>query len=301
MPFWQVVDTDMQVWMSNRAQFAAIVGLGHRTTVPDTPADMKPVDSLLERTDTHTFAVCLEKGASNPGHITFNPNLDTLSASHSAQFTATGESTTARSMFRHLPVIGKNHWTVGINSVSTSDGKGQTQSICDDANACVAVVDSGTSLIAVPPLAVPMLKTMIQSVKADCSNIDQLQDLVFNLAGHQFVMPPSAWVVKFKTTATTTKCLAAFTDFSMTSAQGSVWILGMPFLRRFYTVFDRIEPSLYIADQGPNCEPAAANSVNSTFVNASGFVHRVKEEPAFVDISEAVLPSWAKGLSMVDL
>lgn len=301
MPFWQVVDTDMRVWMSNRAQFTAIVGLGHRTTVPDTPAHTKPVDTLLERTDTQFFAICLERGLSKPGHLTFNPKLDLQSTPPAAQFSASGETASSTSMFRHLPVIGKNHWTVQINQVSTSHGK-NTVSVCGHGQACVAVVDSGTSLIAVPPLAVPMLKKLIHSVKDDCSNIDQLQDLVFDLAGHRFVMPPSAWVVKFQTPVAT-KCLAAFTDFRMTSAMGSVWILGMPFLRRFYTVFDRIGPSLYIADQGPNCEPVAHNStMNTTFVNASGgLVARPLEELSVVDMSEARLPSWATDESMMDM
>jgi hypothetical protein len=297
MPFWQIVDTDMLVWMSNRARFTAIVGLGHRTTVPESAGT---VETLLERTETDLFSICLEKGASNPGHLTFNPKVDLMGQTDSAQFTASSGSATSQSMFRKLPVIGKNHWTVRINEVSTSNGK-DTINICNAGQSCVAVVDSGTSLIAVPPLAVPMIKTLIQSVKADCSNIDQLQDLVFNLAGHQFVMPPSAWVVKFENKGVT-KCLPAFTDFKMSSAMGSVWILGMPFLRRFYTVFDRITPSLYVADQGPNCQPAVHNStMNQTFVTTSGgMVPRVHEEPAFVDIDEAQLPSWAFGESMID-
>jgi hypothetical protein len=83
----------------------------------------------------------------------------------------------------------------GINKVSTSDGK-HGESICTGSHSCVAVVDSGTSLIAVPPSGVPLISKLIRSVKEDCSNLDQLQDLVFDLAGEQFVMPPSAWVIK---------------------------------------------------------------------------------------------------------
>jgi hypothetical protein len=77
MPFWQVVSTDMQVWKSNKSQFTAIVGLGHRTNLPynKRPHASGPDESLIERTGTQRFAICLQRGLANPGYITFNPQL----------------------------------------------------------------------------------------------------------------------------------------------------------------------------------------------------------------------------------
>jgi len=290
MPFWQVVDTDMRVWMSKKAQFTAIVGLGHRTVVPDTPEDQKPVESLLERTNTNRFAICLQKGISNPGYITFNPRID----SQVAGFNAVGGTSMPQALYRRVPVIGKNHWAVEMNEVSTFNGE-KTDRRCHDGNACVAIIDSGTSLIGVPPIAVPMILKIAKSIKQDCSNIDQLHDLVFDLGGHRFALPPAAYIVQFRT-GDVRRCMPAFTDFDMLSTHGSVWILGMPFLRHFYTVFDRTEPSIYVADQGENCEPAMSNSTaNTTFVNTSFASARPHQEPAMADTSEAMLPSWALG------
>lgn len=298
MPFWQVVHTNMGVWMNKKAQFTAIVGLGHRTSVPGTPEGERKVDSLLERTGTDRFAICLQKGRSNPGFITFNPHLDLPPP---ALVNAASESSTPSSMFRRIPVIGKSHWAVELNEVSHLNGK-DTDRRCHDGTACVAIIDSGTSLIGVPPMAVPMVMSIIKEIKQDCSNLDDMQDLVFTLGGQRFAMPPAAYVVQFPDGAGGHKCLPAFTDFDMESRNGQVWILGMPFLRQFYTVFDRTEPSIYVADQGDNCDPVSSNStMNATFVNTSFVAPRLHQEPALADISEAMLPSWAQGRSIMDI
>lgn len=297
MPFWQVVSTDMRVWMSKKAQFTAIVGLGHRTVVPGTPEDQRPVPSLIERTGTDRFAICLQRGPSNPGYITFNAAIDGPTATGSVS----ALESTASSVFRRVPIIGKNHWAVKLNEVSSFNGK-TTERLCGpNSGPCVAIIDSGTSLIGVPPIAVPFIMDLIRDIKQDCSNLDQLRDLTFDLGGHQFVMPASAYVVQFPVAPGVRKCLPAFTDFKMTSAQGSVWILGMPFLRHFYTVFDRNEPSLYIAEQGDNCQPAA-NNATSTFLNHSSFtLHRRHQEPTIADMADATLPSWANGQTNVEI
>jgi len=271
MPFWQIFHTKMAVWLGNKARFNAIVGLGHRTSAPGA-ADQA---TILERTTTNRFAVCLQKGAANPGYIYFNP-------ASTATFTATSGS----GIYRRLPVIGSNHWAVKMNEASTPTAKA-----CVAPQACIAIIDSGTSLIGVPPIAVPMVMGLVKIIKQDCSNIDQLPNLVFNLGGHNFALPGSAYVIRFKISDTVTKCLPAFTDFKMSSAQGAIWILGMPFLRHFYTVFDRTQPAIYVADQGANCEPVAQNST-------ANFFNKPHQEPAFADTSEAVLPSWAMANSL---
>jgi hypothetical protein len=288
MPFWQVVSTDMQVWKSNKSQFTAIVGLGHRTNLPynKRPHASGPDESLIERTGTQRFAICLQRGLANPGYITFNPQL----ALPSLQ-----QPTSTSNIFQRVPVIGTNHWAVKLNTVSTATG-----SHCDASQPCVAIIDSGTSMLGVPSTAVAFILPVIRQIKEDCTNLHQLQDLVFDLGGHKFVMPPSAYVLQFRANPQEPrKCLPAFTDFEMTSQHGSVWILGMPFLRHFYTVFDRAEPSIYIAAQGENCQPAATSSQN-IFVNKTGFSLR-SDEPTFADISEATLPSWATGAKSMEI
>jgi len=237
MAFWQVVDTNMPIWKNKKASFTAIVGLGHRGAVPDSGTDGKLAESLIERTGTQRFAICLERGPSSPGYITLNPAFDFKSADFG-------------SVFRRISVIGRHHWAVRMNSMSaTLDGK--TTSRCVGGHNCIAIVDSGTSLIGVPPHATDFIFDIVKQVKWDCSNLDTLPKLIFELDGQKFVMPASAYTVQLGPEGGKPyRCLPAFTDFFMTSDQGSVWILGMPFLRHFYTVFDRKEPSICVAEQG---------------------------------------------------
>jgi len=275
MPFWQVFSTDMRVWMKNKAQFTAIVGLGHRKTLPG-----QKTDALLERTDTHRFAICLRKGQLQPGYLTFNP---TMHQPIGSMLGAVG------SMYKRLPVIGKSHWAVRMDDVTFTVG-GVSSSGCLFGESCLAIVDSGTSLIGVPPSAVKMIGGLSKLVKEDCSNMDTLPDLVWKLAGKTFTMPPSSYVVRWPKDGGI-QCVPAFTKFDLMTTS-KVWVLGMPFFRTFYTVFDRTEPSLYIAEQGPNCEPAAAASHLAKNLS-TGFAARGLQEPSFVDIAEATLPSWA--------
>lgn len=282
MAFWQVVHTDMLIWKNRKASFTAIVGLGHRGAVPDTPDDEKPMESLIERTGTERFAICLMRGPSNPGYLIFNPtfNFD------------------FGRVFRRISVIGKHHWAVNMNSVSASHGS-EAPGLCTNGKKCIAIIDSGTSLIGVPPNAVDFVFDLVKQIRYDCSNLEELPKLTFELDGHKFVMPASAYTVQLgEPGGKPSRCLPAFTDFAMTSGEADVWILGMPFLRHFYTVFDRKEPSIYVAEQGENCEPAVPNVATPTveFFNSTGHPGDKQQRlPTMVDMSEAALPSWAYG------
>jgi hypothetical protein len=275
MAFWQVLDTDMKVFSTGKANFTAIVGMGHRSKRPESDSE-----SLVERTDIQKISICLMPGLANPGYITFNPVHDL-----------------ANPAFRQLSVIGEDHWAVNLDQ-ATTDLNGTPLHSCwvyGGQQSCVAIIDSGTSLIGVPPNAVIMIQTLIKRIKYDCSNLDELPDLLFVLDGKKFALPAHAYTVHFgMLNGKPYRCLPAFTDVSMSLKGSNVWILGMPFLRHFYTVFDREGPSIYVADQADNCEPDLGG--HGAFIDASTFggSSRPKRQlPTIADLSEATLPSWA--------
>lgn len=284
MAFWQVVDTSMPIFLNGQSTFAAIVGLGHRSSPPDDPTS----DSLIERTGVQKFSICLLPGLANPGYLTFNP-------AHNL----------ADPAFQKVAVVGKNHWAVNMNSVTTTLNGVPVRSCYEigGQKSCVAIVDSGTSLIGVPSDAAPMINMLIKKIRYDCSNLDELPDLVFELDGKRFALPARSYTVHFEMkNGKPNRCLPAFTDIAMALNGANVWILGLPFLRHFYTVFDRWEPSIYIANQDANCEPAIAN--NGNFLNTSGFTSGADREqhlPTIADLSQARLPSWALGKKDVSL
>lgn len=284
MAFWQVLDTDMKVWTQDKASFSAIVGLGHSPVVPMAHDDAQ--DSLLHRANSQSFSLCLERGPANPGWLTINPSVDTSSAN-----------------FRAVPVIGKTHWAVQLTGASFE----QSAMHCTGPDSCVAIVDSGTSMIGVPPFAIGMVRGIANKVKFDCSNLRELPDLSLELAGQTFVMPPSAYVIRLAGTDEFPdgRCVPAFMDFDLSTDNGAVWILGMPFLRHFYTVFHRTTPAtLYIAEQGSKCTPGAGGSGNkSAYLHHHGLADlpdhaqtRPLQQvgvPTIVDPGQAMSPVWA--------
>merc|ERR1719210_437431 len=64
--------------------------------------------------------------------------------------------------------------------------------------------------------------------------------------------------------ASARECAPAFALDDMRSPLGPVWILGMPFLRYYYTVFDRAASKVHIARSAPSCEIATEPVGSST-------------------------------------
>lgn len=65
----------------------------------------------------------------------------------------------------------------------------------------------------------------------DCSEVDSLPDLTITLGGYNFTMGPHDYVVKVYDT-----CISTFVPVSGVATE---WVaLGVPFLRRWYSVYD---------------------------------------------------------------
>lgn len=295
MPFWQVIDHYIDVW-DEKAKFSAIIGLGHTDRVPSMDGNVgnKGDLTLLQRVGVDEFAICLERGKKAPGWLRTGPDLAALRS---------------RSSFTSVNVLGQAHWAVTMSKVAPGVAAFEP---CDPG--CGAIVDSGTSLIAAPPQALTALAGVIASVKEDCSNIGELPDISFRLDGKRFVLPPSAWVLQVEAPVSdnatvwdmvwgppkvklANQCMAGFMPLDETTQFGPMWILGMPFLRQYFTVFDRRNKKMHMAPSGTGCEPQASSFAADG--RAAGFsrVRRSVEDitPTRVDLSAVRLPAWARG------
>jgi len=68
--------------------------------------------------------------------------------------------------------------------------------MCTGSHKCVAVIDTGSNIIAMPSTTVQHL-TKVLDVKTDCSNLDALPDLHFKAGDKmQITIPPAAYVMK---------------------------------------------------------------------------------------------------------
>ena len=119
---------------------------------------------------------------------------------------------------------------IKVNGVATGSCKGLLSSKCQ------FVVDTGTSILTGPSKKIDPLISKIGAVNANCSNIDALPTLTITLGGKDLPLEPSFYVLKVKDGASgAIECQLGMQALD----QLGLWILGDPFLRKYYTLFDR--------------------------------------------------------------
>lgn len=180
----------------------------------------------------------------------------------------------------YLPLIAEQWWTVNLDSV-------QVDSVPVVTGPKVAILDSGTSLIVGPAADVTALMDAVQTragvpvyfdarsqvYAIHCSDVGALPDLTFTLSGADnqkflFTMPGASYVLKGLSTDSNTCPIA----LQGTSGLGQVdWIIGDPFLRTFYSVYDYEGSRVGLAAAYPSAGSVVpgASSVASTSLIAT--------------------------------
>ena len=131
-----------------------------------------------------------------------------------------------------LKVIGTIYWEVGLDSVVY----GNQVVVGGSAH---AVIDSGTSLIAVPSDTAEYLNSMLggQATSSglyvvECHRQSPNVDLI--MGGHAFTLTSKEYILNYSGI-----CISAFTSLDLPSEDGkATWVLGDVFIRKFYAVFD---------------------------------------------------------------
>jgi len=124
-----------------------------------------------------------------------------------------------------------SYWLVGLGGIYVS-GNLVHECLLDY---CPTVIDTGTSIIIAPPYAIDSLISSIGPVKEDCSNLDKLPVIEFDL-GKKLPLGPEYYVIKSKNSDGTYSCtLGIESSWEITP----FFILGDPFLRAYYSVYDR--------------------------------------------------------------
>jgi hypothetical protein len=265
--FWEIMAHRIAVL--DTAKFAAIVGIG-----PNFAYGNKE-QTLLMSYGIDEFSVCLQKPRGAPGYLTWGPT-----------------ESLKKNQFATAKVHGKHHWATRLTDVSfkapvkSADAKKGAKEAkevslpCGGAG-CTAIIDSGTSLIAAPGMALMQLSQQIPAIKEDCSNLHDLPNLHFVIDGIDFTLPPQAYVMRITGALMEANdiwdilffkpklrkldmCMPAFMQMDMMSEQGPVWILGMPFFRYYHTTFDRVNEQMHFAIAGPDCEPRPFSTNHST-------------------------------------
>lgn len=126
-----------------------------------------------------------------------------------------------------VPVIpDSGYWEVRMSDITIAD---KPQQICKD---CHVAVDTGTSELAGPSEVIGSLSKLLD-VKSDCSNYAGLPNLGFILEDHILNLEPEDYVERDGD-----ECNVALMSLDVPPPKGPLFVFGIPFLQKFYTVYD---------------------------------------------------------------
>lgn len=113
-----------------------------------------------------------------------------------------------------------------------------------------AIVDSGTSLLAGPPADVKAIAKLVGATPflkgeylIDCGKATTGKNIDIILGGKTYTLTPTDYIIPDETI-----CLFGMVGIDIPAPAGPLWILGDPFMRKFYTVFDYGQERLGFAE-----------------------------------------------------
>jgi saccharopepsin len=118
------------------------------------------------------------------------------------------------------------YWEVQIDDITIDD---HPLDLCPN---CYVAVDTGTSELAGPSDVVDALAEKL-NVMTDCSNYDQLPKLGFVVGHHILNLEPADYVDKDGS-----QCDVSLMPLDVPPPKGPLFVFGVPFLQKFYTVYD---------------------------------------------------------------
>ncbi|KAI5290331.1 Vacuolar protease A [Ascosphaera aggregata] len=132
-----------------------------------------------------------------------------------------------------LPVRRKAYWEVELDSISLGSESAELENTG-------AILDTGTSLIALPSTLASLLNKEIGAKKSwngqytiECEKRDSLPDLTFTLTGYNFTISPYDYILEVQGS-----CMSSFMGMDFPEPVGPLVILGDSFLRKWYSVYD---------------------------------------------------------------
>ena len=168
--------TSNQLRNFDEAAYDAVMGMGRETKARTYSEDL----SLMASLHAPVTGVCVGQHDQEPGRLQVGAGVPGLS-------------------YVSLPVVGTTHWSIAIDGISLSSNSTSAGGVSVDTNTlitgcettgCQAIVDSGTSLMALPSSILTQVLNKIGHIAPDCSNVDSLPSLRFSASGHTFDLPP---------------------------------------------------------------------------------------------------------------
>lgn len=200
------------------------------------------------------FSVWLGRGIEDGAEITFGDYLSERQAS--------------TPVWVNVSKVG--YWQFSLADLVVNGTRLNLGCACD--GCCQAVVDSGASVMMGPPFVVNLLRKAIKYSDDDCTGLKfpSIGFVVKSADGHEHVLEMEEEDYLDRDAGDedgSDWCFLHLMPMKDTG-RGPIFLLGMPFLRRFYTAFDFHGPKLGFAiakQPRPLADPARHAAWNGTF------------------------------------
>lgn len=127
-----------------------------------------------------------------------------------------------------VPVLNPGYWQVKMEDIAIANVR---QNLCQ--GNCQVAVDTGTSLMAGPTHIINALNDRLR-VSNKCNNYSSLPEMGFIVGEHFLNLSPDDYVDRDED-----GCSVALMTLDIPPPKGPLFIFGDPFLRKYYTVYDR--------------------------------------------------------------
>lgn len=258
-----VLATEMTEEPFSAFEFDGILGLGLESLALDPEFSFMGQWTRLNKKLDSLFGVFVSRNDDVASEITFG-GLDSRRTSGELHWASV-----------HRPEMG--YWQLQIKNVTIG---GEPLDLCQGGE-CVAIADTGTSLLGVPKDAAQNLHWLLaRTVDHNPSEMDCREhkgpDIVFDLGGFQVTLtsedysrPAGLRVITKETNETEFVCRAQLLPVDEGPTLGpKAWILGEPVLRKYYSAYD-----------WGNSRIGFAKSVQPAEANGAPSAHRIVGKP----------------------
>lgn len=154
------------------------------------------------------------------------------------------------------------YWEVKITDITIDN---HPQELCAN---CYVAVDTGTSELAGPSAVINELAERLH-VLTDCSNYHSLPRLGFLIGGHILNLEPKDYVDQ-----SADGCQVSLMPLNVPPPKGPLFVFGIPFLEKFYTVYDNVNKQVGFAvakhlGEGPERAAAVMSQLGATVSNST--------------------------------
>jgi len=210
------------------AKFDGILGLGYPTIAVN--HILPPINNMMTQSQLSAgiFAFFLNRtaNAEDGGEIS-------IGGVDESRFTGD---------FNWNDVTRQAYWQIKMDNFEV---QGKNVSACGQTDqGCQVIVDSGTSLLALPTDLAEAVNHAIGAFKfangeyvVPCRHMDTMPNIDFTLNGVVYSLTPDDYVMKIAAEGQT-QCISGFMGMDIPPPAGPLWILGDVFMGKYYTAFD---------------------------------------------------------------